>query len=541
MTDGIIETAHVTFRYGGAGTADAAGAASNAGASTDASRSALHDVSLHVSPGECVVLCGRSGCGKTSYTRLVNGLIPTFFSGPLTGEHRTAGLGAGAPIDAFTPLVGSVFQNPKTQYFNADTTSELAFPCENMGMPSDEIRRRMANTVRRFGIEPLLDRSVFRLSGGQKQRLAVAAATMLRPPIMVLDEPTSNLDARSIDELHDMIAQLKRSGTTVLIAEHRLAWCRDIADRFVVFERGRVIGDYPAHDFLALSPETIASMGLRALDLRRYRTIVEAKRQRPQTLSSEVTGNDTGDVNDGAEAHDTDINPVLRTRMLHIGYGRKRGIGALVSTNRRPSHGEFLRDVPDLALRAGRVTALMGANGTGKSTLVRTLCGLLRPIGGSILWNGKPMKAHALTAKAFLVMQDVNYQLFADSVREEVMLGFTGTTGDDATARKRCDRILHDLDLDALAERHPMSLSGGEKQRTAIASALMCGKDLIVFDEPTSGLDRFHMRQVGLLMQRLKRDGRIVVVVTHDEELAADWCDDVIDLDPPANDSIIAE
>lgn len=540
MTDGIIETEHVIFRYGGARTADTVGAANNADAGTDASRNALNDVSLHVSPGECVMLCGRSGCGKTSYTRLVNGLIPTFFSGSLTGEHHTAGLGAGAPIDAFTPLVGSVFQNPKTQYFNADTTSELAFPCENMGMPSDEIRRRMADTVRRFGIEQLLNRSVFRLSGGQKQRLAVAAATMLHPPVMVLDEPTSNLDARSIDELHDMIARLKQSGTTVLIAEHRLAWCRDIADRFVVFERGRVIGDYPARDFLALSPETIASMGLRALDLRRYRTIVEAKRQRPQTRL-ESTGNDTGEGTEDTEAEGAGTTPVLRTRMLRIGYGRRRGIGALVNTNRRSSHGEFLRDVPDLTLRAGRVTALMGSNGTGKSTLVRTLCGLLRPIGGSILWNGEPVKAHALTAKAFLVMQDVNYQLFADSVREEVMLGFAETAGDDATTRKRCDRILHDLDLDALAERHPMSLSGGEKQRTAIASALMCGKDLIVLDEPTSGLDRFHMRQVGLLLQRLKRDGRIVVVVTHDEELAADWCDDVIDLDPPTDDTIIAE
>ncbi|RSX52601.1 ABC transporter ATP-binding protein [Bifidobacterium callimiconis] len=507
-----IETSRVTFRYGSGGD----------GAARDepTRHTALHDVSLRIRPGECVVLCGRSGCGKTSYTRLVNGLIPTFFTGELTGTHHTADLASGSPVDAFTPIVGSVFQNPKTQYFNADTTSELAFPCENMGMPADEIRRRMAETVRRFGIEPLLNRSVFRLSGGQKQRLAVAAATMLRPPIMVLDEPTGNLDARSIDELHDMIARLKESGTTVLIAEHRLAWCRDLADRFVVFEHGRVIGNYPARDFLVLSPETIMSMGLRALDIRPYRAVVEAKRQTSDSLHR--------------RDDETASAPALRTRMLRIGYGRRphgfRPFGT------RPKPGDFLRDVPDLTLRAGRITALMGGNGTGKSTLVRTLCGLLRPIGGSILWNGRPVKAHALTRKAFLVMQDVNYQLFTDSVREELMLGLDEN---DPAVGKRCERLLRDLDLETLADRHPMSLSGGEKQRTAIASALMCGKELIVLDEPTSGLDRFHMRQVGLLLQRLKRAGRIVVVVTHDEELAADWCDDVIDLDPVETSSSI--
>ncbi|OXM99645.1 ABC transporter ATP-binding protein [Bifidobacterium vansinderenii] len=511
-TTASIITEHVTFHYG-----SAAGASSSS--SERPTRDALNDVSLRVSPGECVVLCGRSGCGKTSYTRLANGLIPTFFAGELTGAHHTAGIPAGSPVDAFTPIVGSVFQNPKTQYFNADTTSELAFPCENMGMPADEIRRRLAETVRRFGIEPLLNRSVFRLSGGQKQRLAVAAATMLHPPIMVLDEPTGNLDARSIDELHGMIARLKESGTTVVIAEHRLAWCRDLADRFVVFEHGRVIGDYTARDFLVLSPETIMSMGLRALDMRPYRAVVEAKRH-------DVTVRN---------AADDETGPMLRTRMLRIGYGRRRGMIDPIGRG-RPKRGEFLRDVPDLTLRAGRITALMGANGTGKSTLVRTLCGLLRPIGGAILWDGKPVRAAALTRRAFLVMQDVNYQLFADSVREELMLGLDEN---DSEIRRRCDRLLRDLDLETLADRHPMSLSGGEKQRTAIASALMCGKELIVLDEPTSGLDRFHMRQVGLLLQRLKRAGRIVVVVTHDEELAADWCDDVIDLDPVETSSSI--
>ena len=181
---------------------------------------ALQDVTLTVQPGECVVLCGRSGCGKTSFTHLLNGLSPEFYPGTLTGRCAAAGLAAGeAAIEAYVPQVGSVFQNPKTQYFNVDTTAELAFPCENAGMEPQAIRRRVDEVVEQFQLGPLMDRSVFKLSGGEKQRVAFAAACMLGPRLLVLDEPTNHMDMRSKDILKNAI--MKYDGTVVVVSHDR--------------------------------------------------------------------------------------------------------------------------------------------------------------------------------------------------------------------------------------------------------------------------------------------------------------------------------
>ena len=210
-----------------------------------AAEPALRDITLTVPAGECIVLCGASGCGKTSYTRVANGLIPSFFHGAFAGNQTTCGLDVETvPIDRLTPLVGSVFQNPKTQYFNANVTDELAFPAENIGLPAEDINRRITAVAERFGIGHLLHRSIFHLSGGQKQRIAVAAATMLGPRVVVLDEPTSNLDANAIADMRAMIEQMKDEGLTIVIAEHRLAWLNGVADRYVVFDGGHIVQDF---------------------------------------------------------------------------------------------------------------------------------------------------------------------------------------------------------------------------------------------------------------------------------------------------------
>lgn len=403
-----------------------------------AAEPALRDITLTVPAGECIVLCGASGCGKTSYTRVANGLIPSFFHGAFAGNQTTCGLDVETvPIDRLTPLVGSVFQNPKTQYFNANVTDELAFPAENIGLPAEDINRRITAVAERFGIGHLLHRSIFHLSGGQKQRIAVAAATMLGPRLVVLDEPTSNLDANAIADMRAMIEQMKDEGLTIVIAEHRLAWLNGVADRYVVFDGGHIVQDYEADEFLSLSPGCVAAMGLRALDLQPYR-------HRIATLAS-------------SPAADECTSALLGTHNLTIGYKGKDGF-----------------------TRAG-----------------------------------------------FLVMQDVNYQLFSDSVREELLIGLDET---DAGITAQANQVMADLDLAAFVERHPMSLSGGQKQRVAIGSALMCGKDLIILDEPTSGLDRYHMEQVGELLRQLASQGKAILVVTHDEELAAGWCDRIVNL-----------
>lgn len=603
----IITISDTSFQYvhddTGAGAANptvADSASDNAASHADL---ALSHVNLIIRPGETVMLCGQSGCGKTTVTRLINGLIPNFFHGPLNGTQSVCGLGgdgangaAPVPIESLVPLVGSVFQNPKTQYFNADTTSELAFPCENVGMPSAEIRARVAEVARRFGIEHLLGRSVFTLSGGEKQRLAVAAATMLHPRIIVMDEPTSNLDATAMRDLHDMVAALKRDGVTVVIAEHRLAWCADLVDRYVRFDGGAVAGEYTAAEFGKLPAEQLEAWGLRALDLAPYRAALRGKPKDTNATGERISS--TQDVSQppvpppsasktAADTH-ADESPFCLTQRRFLSEGIVSNNQLKKATSPRPTsviathdltvgyRRAFRRDIADITLYGGEIVGLMGRNGAGKSTLVRTLCGLQRPLAGRVMLHGAPARPTALTRAGFLVMQDVNYQLFADSVREELLLGLgdaddvirqsidvpiapsnaaqssssgaaslgmsvrDGNTDAQpsatpylhpATLGEQADCVLESLDLLPFAERHPMSLSGGQKQRLAIASAIMCGKELIVLDEPTSGLDRAHMMQVGALLRRLADRGKAVLVVTHDEELAALWCDRIIDLD----------
>lgn len=440
---------------------------------------ALKNVSLSIREGECVLLCGKSGCGKTTLTRLLNGLTPEYFKGELQGRCEVFGLSCGeAPIEAYVPLAGSVFQNPKTQYFNTDTTAELAFPCENMGLAPDEIRERTNECAEKFHLQGLLDRSIFKLSGGEKQKIAFGAATMLHPKLLVLDEPTSNLDQYTIQELHDMLLVMKQAGVTIILAEHRLAWSMDFVDTYCYFEAGELRESYKAEEFAALSDAALSARGLRTNDLTPFRQSIKAK----ESLTALV-------------------NPILEVNKLTVGYHKKQPVYT----------------TGDLMLGKGEIIGLMGHNGVGKSTLTRTLCGLLRPLDGAVLWNGKRASLKELKAKSFLVMQDVNYQLFSDSVRDEVML--------DTNDEQLCDRILDGLGLLPLADRHPMSLSGGQKQRVAIASAMASSKELILMDEPTSGLDRYHMQQVGGLLQQLKAQGKTILVITHDEELAADWCD----------------
>ena len=313
--------------------------------------------------------------------------------------------------------------------------------------------------------------------------MAFAAACMLGPKLLVLDEPTSNLDAGAIRQLHDMIAAMKQVGMTIVLAEHRLAWVQDVVDRYFFFEAGQLTAVWTAADFAALPETTLQNAGLRARDLTACR----------EKLRQKTTMQCTG-------------VPILEVQNLTLGYHRR----------------SLIRALPDMSFAAGEIVGLMGHNGIGKSTLAKTLCGLMEPLGGQILWEGKTANARTRLHKSFLVMQDVNYQLFSDSVREEILLG--------AAHPKLVDTVMQALGLNGLADRHPMSLSGGQKQRVVVAAAILSDKPLILLDEPTSGLDRGNMEQVGRLLQQLKTQGKTIVVITHDEELAADWCDRIIAL-----------
>lgn len=437
----------------------------------------LRNINLSVPDGQVVLVCGESGCGKTTLIRLVNGLVPKYYEGNLQGEVFIGGKSISEiPLYDTAPLIGSVFQNPKSQFFSVNTTDELAFACENLGLPESEIIERIERVVREFQIESLMDRSLFALSGGEKQKIACASTAVLAPKVFALDEPSSNLDVRSIRELARVIALWKRQGKTILIAEHRLSYLMGVVDRIIYMQNGEIVRDIPLQTFKSLTPEEISNMGLRSRS-----PVSFCLNRQPAT------------PNDGISISDFDFHYVRQT---------------------------VLR-IDKLHVPKGSIVAVLGNNGAGKTTFARCLCGLQKQAAGKLVMDGKLYTAKQRLNICYMVMQDVNHQLFTESVLDEVLLSMEG---DEEQNRSAAEQILSALNLRDYMDRHPMSLSGGQKQRVAIASALASARDLIVFDEPTSGLDYRHMGEVANNLKKLSELGKTLFVITHDPELVNRCC-----------------
>ena len=447
----------------------------------------LEHVTLDITAGECILLCGESGCGKTTVTKLVNGLIPHFtkidhMEGSVTVADQSV---TDLEVYELAKLVGSVFQNPKSQFFHLDTDGELEFGPENQGVAPEEIRRAVERTVTQLGIESLMGRNVFALSGGEKQMLAFASVYAMNPEIYMLDEPTANLDEDAIRKLREQIILLKKQGKTVVIAEHRLFFLADIIDRAVYIRNGEIKQIFSGEEFQALSDKERISMGLR--------TIHQTELRLKSAGNIESTGSDA------------DFG--LCVRALSCGYKKSPAVFENLSFTAYP----------------GEVLGITGHNGVGKSTLIRCLCGLLKEKGGSITLNGRGLKPKQRQKACYLVMQEVNHQLFSDTVFGECeQLG----TADPEEIR----RVLKHFDLDAYEDVHPMALSGGQKQRLVVATAVLSGREVLIFDEPTSGLDYRHMMEVCRITKQLAKDGRIVLVVSHDKEFMQEACDRLLTL-----------
>lgn len=442
----------------------------------------LKNINLHIEEGECVLLCGKSGCGKTTLTKLVNGLIPHFVENcRLDGTVVAAGMEvARTELYELSKKIGSVFQNPKSQFFNLDSDAELAFGLENIGAPPDYMRKRLAAAVEELNLEQLMHRGIFTMSGGEKQALAFASVYAMNPDIYVLDEPTANLDAEAIAVLKRQLERIKRQGKTILIAEHRLYFLSGLIDRAVYMENGEILRTYTREEFFAFSDEQRIRMGLRTL-----------RADNLHALRAPM-------YNSGHELYVRDLYCEIKSSRVFENVSFSAG--------------------------SGEVLGITGNNGVGKSTLMRCICGLVKEKGGSVSLDGRALTQRQRNKACFCVMQDVNHQLFSDSVWNECELSAAGADAEKVEA------VLMAFDLYSWKDRHPMVLSGGQKQRLAIACGVLTDKNILVFDEPTSGLDYEHMIAVSGMVKKLAGDGHIILIVTHDMEFLSCVCDRTIEL-----------
>ena len=477
----------------------------------DADGAALRDVTLAVEPGEFVVLAGGSGSGKSTLLRAAAGLVPHFHGGTFAGRLVCGGLDTREHGPAeLAAVAGTLFQDPETQVVMATVRSELAFPLENRGWSPAAVARGGEEAALALGIASLLDRSTRELSGGELQRVALGAALAGRPELLLLDEPTSQLDPVAGDELLAVLRRVNEEwGTAVLVAEHRLERCLPAADRVVALENGAVAFDGDPSAFAAWAPPELQPPVTRLCALAGIPArpaTVKAARQALANLKGGLSLPTSSGTNGGLSlptSRGTNGGLSLPTSRgtkgglsLPTSGGTKGGLSLPMAIALRGAWFE-VKDGPailkgvDVAIGAGEAVALMGRNGAGKSTLLRLLAGLIEPT------RGKAMRA----GRVALLLQNPGDYFLHDRV------------GDDVPG------------AGALADRHPRDVSGGERQRLALELVLTTGAApvAVLLDEPTRGMDRGHGARLAARLQQLAAGGTAVLVATHDAEFAAAW------------------
>ncbi|MDQ1274560.1 MAG: energy-coupling factor transport system ATP-binding protein [Euryarchaeota archaeon] len=498
--------------------------------------SALCDVNLELKKGEFVLLAGPSGCGKSTLVRCLNRLVPEISGGNLSGRVLIRGKDLkNEKVHRLALEVGMVFQNPETQLFSLTVEEDLAFGPENLGLSRQDVRARVEKALKEVGLERLRNHFIFTLSGGEKQRTAIGGNLAMQPEILILDEPTSDLDPSGTLEVLELLRRLNsEKKTTIILIEHKLDAVFEMADRMLVMDEGKIILDGKPFEILCCEEEKLRSLGIHPpqfteiigflglasefSDIPAYETLLKRLVELLKAHAEEYMP----EKQEGAESEVLASLLHPRESFSHVlienlCYRHEDGSDVFESLNLEIKHGEFL--------------ALLGHNGAGKTTLAGHLIGFCRPASGRVLLNGKDISRHStaqLSKQVGYLFQNPDSQIFTDSVFEEVRFGLKNLGTPEEVIKRRVNSALEMMELSAYMNRHPHALSRGQRQRLAVASILALEPNLLVLDEPTTGQDRGHIRRFLDKIRELNRLGKTVILITHDMELAAEYAERVV-------------
>lgn len=490
-----------------------------------AEKPALNNISLEVEDGEFVLVTGPSAGGKSSLCRCINGLIPHFYGGKVAGRVEVQGLNTMEhPPKALATKVGMIFQDPENQLVTQDVEREIAFGLENLAFPKDLIARRIEESLDTLGISALRYRPVYELSGGEKQKVAIASVLALHPEILMLDEPTSELDPKSAEEVLSIVQRLNDElGITVILIEHRLDRVIQHTDRLIVLDRGRIIADGRTRDILHNNYQEICQAGvgvppiiklahqLEVMGVTYTETPLTVKEGR--MMLQEVFQKTKGLL----PQHDEVNVGKLMIEVEKLWHVYPDGPVALRNISLRVSEGEFV--------------AIMGRNASGKTTLVKHFNGLLQPTKGLVSVDGidtRKATVAELAKKVGFVFQNPNDHLFADTVEEEIGFTLRNAGLEDEEVRSRIDEVLTRFKLEKYRRQYPRALSGGEKQRVALASVLAIQPRILILDEPTRGMEYRLKAELMKFLHEYTGQGNTVILVTHDVETVAEYAARVI-------------
>lgn len=444
----------------------------------DSEKPALNRINLGISRGEVILFAGNSGCGKTTLLKLLAGLVPAFYGGKISGSAYYKEISILSQLKPLAPQVGMLFQDPEKQLVTSTVEGEIVLPMENIGLKPAQIKERLDKVLGMVGIGNLIDKKICNLSSGQKQKVALASVLGMDPDVLILDEPTSQIDPEASEEILNTVKSLAgENGKTILIAEHKLEKCLPFVSRVIAVDAGRIAFDGRVDEYCRCAQNcgNKTKAGSVPIPLRPSKTAIEIKN-------------------------------------LCFSYDEA---------------GDILRNI-NLTINKGEFTAVVGKNGSGKTTLLKNVNGLLIPKRGSVRIDGSPTKGNSifeLAQKISYLGQNPDDYLFNHTVKDEILFTLNNykRKWDEETKK-----LLRLLNLDKVENKNPRDLSTGQKQRTALASVMCMFQNILLLDEPTRGMDYINKKALGELLQTLKNKGAAIVLVTHDMDFAAEYSDRII-------------